>query len=583
MRTASILSAVALLAFVCSARPAAGEPGKVACPVPKPQATPRELRATFSADAGVRFEDQCKELEALSDRARDEECADALRWLVHQPEFKEELRERAFQVLCDWGYPWLFDDVVGMVEDAAQPQSWRARSVKLIGKLSASFPAWDQKTYEGLVKYSAPDAAPFLRDAALVALAQLARDYHWRLNAPERYDLVSKRVNYGLGEARAEGSVAALRAAALIEAVALAAEVEKLAADAAQAEQVRRAALGALKDVARPESLAVLDALAGTASLAPLLTEVRPYVLVAQLDSPSLVVRDKAFKELAGIGAPAGAALERAALGEEGRRQRLARTLLGDMLAAHAGLKPVDRQGLKRFGENPAKKKEGLPTLLWDMDRKLILAEADFPLEAGALEYVAVCRGENAKLHETVVALHCSPTNICLALLGCGYAFVGELRQGEKIVLPKDAGVMLSVEWEREREAPEGINRTPLRLPVEAFAWNTDTGAPMRRAPWAFTGSRWVQGDDGRQFLRAEIEKSLAAIMPDPDAILNTMLDSASDANVGANRQGFYVVNRFIIPKKGTACWLVFEPWAGGELKPQDVHDKTASKAALGQ
>jgi hypothetical protein len=573
-----LVACALLLAGAWSAR--AAEPPAVKCPTPKPPRTPPELKATFSTDPKVTFEEQRQELDKLTYAQRDEECADALRWLGHQPAYSDDLRAEALRVLANWNLPYLFDDLLGMIEDPAQSEAWRARSVKLLGLLNSLYLEWDEKTCAALHKYGASPQR-FLRDAALAAQAQLAYDISWRRNHPERLQALAVQLGQVLADAPPESLVNALRAIALSGAYEQAGDVERLAGDAEAPKQVRLAALDALEEVARPESLSVVEAAAksGDAELKTKADEARPYALVARLGGAEPAAGEQAYNELSRMGAAAEAALVKAALGEESDRQRLARTLLGNALVAQYGLKIVERGGLKKFGEDAAQAKAGIPTVLWDQASKLIAVESEFVLEAGALEYVAVCKGENAKLHETVVAAHCSPTNICLALLACGYVFVGEVREEGKIKLPKGAGVMLSVEYERETETPRGKEKTLLRLPIEVFALNAETHRPMKRVPWAFTGSRWEKGEDGKPVLRAEIEKSVAAIMVDPDAILNTPLDSADVANVGESRVGFYNINRFIIPKRGTPCTLIFEPWVGEQLTAADVHDRTDAPA----
>jgi hypothetical protein len=574
LRRHRVLSAVLVLAVGISTEAYAEAPKAVECPVGKPERIPSELKATFSTDQAAPFEAKRKELEDLSEKKRDDDCMDALRWLLHQPEYRDEVREEAFKLLSYWGPPWLFDDVQGMVADVAQGERWRGKCVKFIGDLHISFPAWDKKTYDALIKYG---AAPerFLRDPALLAEGRLVFEYLWRRNHPERYAKVVEQVGKALNDQAADSLVNALKAVAAGELAEKAPEAERLAGDEKQPAEVRLAALEALIAVARPESLAVLDAVAkpGHAALAPALQKARPYALAAQLGGADLAAKEAAYKELSALGAAAQAALEKAVEGEETPKYRMAKTLLGNLVLAQFSLKPANRLKLKPLGANPAKNQPGVPAILLDKDSKLIVIESEFALENGPLEYSVVAKGENAKLHETVLATHASPTNICMALLLCGYVWAGELRQDGKVNLPKGAGVMLSVEFEREAETPRGAQKSTVRLPLEAFIYNCDTRRTMKRAPWAFTGSRYQKTDDGKKILVAEINKLVAAIMVDPDAILNTPLDTAEYANVGESRKGLYVVNRCTAPKRGTPCSLVFEPWTDEELTADAVHD----------
>jgi hypothetical protein len=448
--------------------------------------------------------------------------------------------------------------------------------VRKLGLIHRYFPALDKKTYDALVKKAGAEE-PFLRDPALLALAEVSAEYLWRVNHPERLNAVVARWRVAVKDASEESLKLLAKAAAAGELVELAPEIEALAADVERPVDLRVAALVALKAVARRESLAVLDAIAKEkkAGLSEALSQARPYALVACLGSSEAEVRESAFKELRAFGEAAEGALMKALENENDAndRQELVKTILMEGVVRKHGLKPIDRAKLKRFGENKAKQRPGLDTLLLAKDSKTILAKAEFVLESGPLEYMVVGKGENAKLHETVLAIQPSPTNLCLAMLLCAYEFVGQVRRDGRVNMPKGGGVMLSVEFERRVMTPQGESKQQIRLPIEAFAWNNTTERSMKRCPWAFTGSRWDTTEDGKKFLRAEIEKSIAAIMVDPDALLNTPLDAAEDANVGGDRFGFYSVNRKIIPRRGTTCWLVFEPFVG-ELTNEDVKDK---------
>ena len=546
------------------------------CPVGKPEPIPDELKKTFSTDPDVKTEERYAELRKLMEGRRDQECANALRWLIYQIDRPASLRERAIDVLADWNTNWLFYDVDFLANSKVQPPEFRSAAVRKLGLIHRYFPALDKKTYNALVE-KAGSTKPFVRDPGILALAEVGSEYMWRVNHPERLQTVIDRWRVAAKDASVESLKVLMKAAAVGELTELAPEVESVAADSKQPVALRVAALSALRAVARIESLAVLDTIAKEEQkgLGKAMLEARPYALVACLGSSTSAAREIAYKELSALGASAEGALMKALENEAGAngRRDLVKTILMNSVMQKYGLKPIDRGKLKRFGENKAKERPGMDTLLVDKASKTILAKGEFVLESGPLEYMVVGFGENAKLHETILAIKPSPTNLCLAMLLCAYEFVGQVRRDGKVNMPKGGGVMLSLEFERMVKTPDGESKQRVRLPIEEFAWNNTTERPMKRCPWAFTGSRWDKTEEGKKFLRAEIEKSIAAIMVDPDALLNTPLDSAEDANVAGDRFGFYSVNRKIVPPRGTECWLVFEPYVG-DLSAEDVKDK---------
>jgi len=445
MRQRWVFPAVLFL-FTCGIH--AGEVD-IGCPVAKPEPVPDELKLTFSEDPGVKREAQLGELKKLMEGRRDQECTQALRWFIYQLDRPVELRETAIEVLADWNTSWLFDDVDFLANSDVQSPDFRTATVRKLGLIHRYFPALDKKTYQALMAKAASDK-PFLRDPALLAVAEVGTEYLWRQNHPERLQALVNAWRVAAKGASVESLKVLAKAAAAGELVELAPEIEALAADAKRPLDLRVAALKALRSVARSGSLAVLDAIAeeGQAGLKEALSQARPYALVACLGGPNAGLSAAAFKELRALGTAAEPALMKALANEDERdnRRPLVKTILMEAVVRKHGLKPVDRTALKRFGENPARKKPGLDTLLLDKESKTILAKGEFVLESGPLEYMVVGKGENAKLHETILAIHPSPTNLCLAMLLCAYEFVGEVRKDGRVNMPKGGGVMLSLE-----------------------------------------------------------------------------------------------------------------------------------------
>jgi hypothetical protein len=411
--------------------------------------------------------------------------------------------------------------------------------------------------------------------------------------------------------------------------------------------------------------------------------------LVQQLGSEKESERTQAIGALRRMGEAARDALTKVETSEALAPQHLllVRKLLGELLIAKSTLQPVATAKLTPFAEDKEKGIVGNPNLLVDKDKKYIMMNGEFALEQGPLEYLVVTKGPNARLHETIVAVYAQPRDICWALMACAYTFAGELGEDGRVNLPKDAGVMVSVEflWETphanmdtgidvtqvlaalqqkagllekaqgqeranllfdmendagllrrmldydvrdektgvvtehspfrdypaDRCVQDGPQRTALlellagfskrhpragtavatakaaprplpdtklvRVPIEFFAWNTQTGKPMKRAPFAFTGSKFEKDPNTKKMIfRADEEKSIVAIKLDPFAILNTPLDMRS---VDPQHDAGYGVNRHATPRRGTKCRVVFEPWTG-EAPPDDSFKDTGDRAA---
>ena len=123
--------------------------------------------------------------------------------------------------------------------------------------------------------------------------------------------------------------------------------------------------------------------------------------LVKQLDSAKEAQRGSAILELRKLGDAAREQMARLEYEEklEPRQQLLVRRLLGELQIAENPLKPVDVSALKPFGEDAAKGTKGDPDLLVDREKKIISMNGEFALEQGALEFLVVSKGPNARLH----------------------------------------------------------------------------------------------------------------------------------------------------------------------------------------
>lgn len=346
----------------------------------------------------------------------------------------------------------------------------------------------------------------------------------------------------------------------------------------------------------RKHSLAVFVAVLGMSRfLTQLRAEDNAANLIGALASEKVDQRAVALEALKKLGDAATAPLVAAEADQKlaPRQLLLVRRILGDRLTETTTLKPVDLSKLVPFGADKAKGIAGNPDLLLDRATKLLVMNGEFVLEQGPLEYLVVVKHPNAKTHETVTAVYPTPRDICYALLACEYTYAAEVSDDGTINLPREAGILISVEYEWEpvnaamggapgdnAAAPpnEAKNQTKkwVRVPIEFFAWNSQTQKTMKRSPFAFTGSKFERGEGGKMDFMADIEKSVVALKFDSYALMNTLLDTK---NVNPYHAAGYAINRYDIPQRGTKCRVIFEPWSGGALTAEELKDTVEGKA----
>lgn len=336
--------------------------------------------------------------------------------------------------------------------------------------------------------------------------------------------------------------------------------------------------------------LAIIVALVSMTGMAVSAAELAD--LVKKLGSAVDADRAAAIEEIRKI-KDADETLKKIEVTEKMENQQLfiLRRIIGDYLVNKSPLKPIEPTTLKPFGEDKSTGAKGNADLLVDQDKKIIVMNGEFFLEQGPLEYLVVTKGPNARLHETITGVYAIPRDICTAMLVCAYTYAGELSEDGKINLPKDAGVMVSIEFEWELpHAKMGVEQDPekkdpppvvgekkvVRVPIEYFAWNAQTEKTMKRMPFAFTGSKFEKDpESGKMIFMADFEKSIVAVKADQYAVMNTPLDTR---DIDPQHVAGYGVNRHITPARGTKCRVVFEPWAGAELTAADLKDSGDKK-----
>lgn len=188
-----------------------------------------------------------------------------------------------------------------------------------------------------------------------------------------------------------------------------------------------------------------------------------------------------------------------------------------------------------------------------DLARKRVEVQAVTLFEHGPfLEFLACT--ERGKDHESLFLSFCSPDKLHLACLSLGMApgdgpeFFGDPRP--IVGAPR---VAITVEW----QIP---GQPPVRWQAEDLLFDRHRGEAMARVGFSFTGSRFLTlpaGYDGpteRQIYAALYMGSVIAVFHDPDAVLNTPLESGGSDTT-------YVPYQERLPARFTPCRLIIEPW----------------------
>jgi acylphosphatase len=165
----------------------------------------------------------------------------------------------------------------------------------------------------------------------------------------------------------------------------------------------------------------------------------------------------------------------------------------------------------------------------------------------GAIEYLACAEG--GKTYESIIILHCKPTEFYEALMKIG------LKPGSpayyddsgKQVLPEGDKVRIFVEW----EDPEG---KVARFRAEDLIYNKKTGKHMEYVNWIFAGSQFMEDPaTEEQVLQAELTGSIVSTHHgDQTVILQNPLPEATDESI-------YSVNSELAPKPGTPVKFIVD------------------------
>ncbi|HON43720.1 MAG: hypothetical protein KBC30_01885 [Planctomycetes bacterium] len=152
------------------------------------------------------------------------------------------------------------------------------------------------------------------------------------------------------------------------------------------------------------------------------------------------------------------------------------------------------------------------------------------------IELLATTPG--GKEHESLLVLYCNPAifHSALLMIGLQPGQAGKY-QGDTF-LPTGDSVYLYVRYNQVQHN------------VEKWVWDKKHQTEMKQTPWIFTGSRFIQLDNGKHCFAANLQGVLIATFHDPYAILNNPLPERIDDTI-------YCVNSTTTPPKGTPITLI--------------------------
>lgn len=165
----------------------------------------------------------------------------------------------------------------------------------------------------------------------------------------------------------------------------------------------------------------------------------------------------------------------------------------------------------------------------------------------GSIEYLACTEG--GKTYESMLVLHCKPTQLYEALLEIGLKPGAPAYDDEsgKHILPRGDEARLFVEW-------EDANGKIMRFRAEDLITNRKTQKTMEHVGWVFVGSQFMEDPaTEEQVLQAELTGSLISTHHgDQTVILQNPLLEALDESI-------YSVNGKLAPKSGTKVKLIVD------------------------
>jgi HEAT repeat protein len=240
---------------------------KAFCPVAAPERIPRELDLVFSGSSGTYA--QMDALSALGGEGpsaealkadpelarRHQDRVDALRWLLHQANVNDTLRNEIANLLREWRVPTLARDLTRMSQDEAQGERWRAWCLQHLAEQCLE--RHDPEALEGL-EAGLTSKSPTVRRQALFSLARLGGANDWRRTDPARFARLRREIEGDL-ERDDEGVVVnAVDAAVQLRLTEATRRIEAVAGNERMGPATRICAVNGLGELGDTESQGVL-------------------------------------------------------------------------------------------------------------------------------------------------------------------------------------------------------------------------------------------------------------------------------------------------------------------------------------
>ncbi len=179
-----------------------------------------------------------------------------LRWMMHQTEIDESLRNEIANLFTEWSEPSLVNDLIGMSQDEAQKERWRAWCLQHLTEYHLRYR--DQASVAGL-ESGLGSGNETVRMQALFSLSKLGQELNWRESDPARLQGLVAKITEDLKKQEARTVANAIDSAARLRLKEVVSEIEKLAVDPKGSAQVRVPAINALAAIGDPDSRASLE------------------------------------------------------------------------------------------------------------------------------------------------------------------------------------------------------------------------------------------------------------------------------------------------------------------------------------
>ncbi len=179
-----------------------------------------------------------------------------LRWMMHQADVDESLRNELANLFTEWNEPTLVNDLLGMSRDEAQKERWRAWCLQHLTEYHLRYK--DQASLAGLER-SLGSGNETVRRQALFSLSKLGQELNWRESDPGRFQGLVAKIAEDLKKQNAQAVANAIDSAARLRLKEVVSELEKLAVDPKGSAQLRVPAINALAAIGDPDSRASLE------------------------------------------------------------------------------------------------------------------------------------------------------------------------------------------------------------------------------------------------------------------------------------------------------------------------------------